>query len=102
MQKVSFKQLRVGALFKFGFISNVAIWSVISSIFGIAAMLGFNTVRLKGAPVYGVPGLLLSLLFGVICVTLGTLLFVGGAKIASMFSERLSSITIDASPEDDR
>ncbi len=101
MQNATLKQFGAGALFKLGFIANVAIWSPISLIFGVAAMLGYNTVRWNGTPVHGVSGLLSGLFIGLLCIGFGTLLFVSGAKIASMFSERLPRIPIKAAPESD-
>lgn len=70
--------------------------------FGVAAMLGYNTVRWNGAPVHGVSGLALGLFIGLLSIAFGTLLFVSGAKIVSMFSERLPSIPIKAAPESDQ
>ncbi|MDP9414469.1 MAG: hypothetical protein M3Q08_10360 [Pseudomonadota bacterium] len=102
MQDATLKQFGVGALFKLGFIANVAIWSPISLIFGVAAMLGYNTVRWNGTRVHGVSGLALGLFIGLLSIAFGTLLFVSGAKIASMFSERLPSIPIKAAPESDQ
>jgi hypothetical protein len=64
-------------------------------------MIGYNTVRWNGMPVHGASGLALSFFIGLISVALGTLLFVSGGKIASMFSERLPSIPIKAAPESD-
>jgi hypothetical protein len=101
MDRISFRHLGISALVKLGFVANVAIWLPLSSLFGSAALIGYNTVRLKGVPVHGFSGLLLSLLFGLIATIIGTLLFVSGGKIASLFAERFSSVRLKAPAEAD-
>ena len=100
MQKVSIPQFTAGSLFKLGLLANVGIWIPLSIAFGLAAMAGFNTVRMGGAPVHGFPGFLISLLFGGLSILIGSLLFTVGAKLISLFGDRLPRLIIRESVAD--
>lgn len=95
----SFGQFGAAALFTLGLIANVAIWLPIALGFGLAAVVGFDTVRWNGTPVHGVRGLLAMMFIATIAAAIGTLLFVIGGKIAGLLGERLPGIRI-AAPAD--
>ena len=87
--EIGLEQLSWPALFKLGFVANLAIWAPLGLIFSIAALFGLNTVRRDGVPIHGPAGFLLGCIVGLIFIALGTLLFAIGARIASKFYVRL-------------
>lgn len=66
MQTISCRGLSVGSLFKILFIGLLIPIFLISVIYGVFALFGFDTVTFDGKHVYGIVGLLVALVIGIV------------------------------------
>jgi hypothetical protein len=77
-------RLYVGSVYKLIFIGLVFFFVPLSILFGLLALIGWNTVQWNGQQLYGLAGLLVSPLIGAVVVGFFTV-FLGTACVAGLW-----------------
>ncbi len=82
--RISVARLYVGSVYKLVFLGLLLSLFPLCIVFGVLAAFGFSTIQWNGQPVYGINGLLLSPLLGVMMVLLFTA-FLGTACMVGLW-----------------
>ena len=89
-------ELSSGSLFKLGLACAGMFWLGLGLLFGVLALVGFQTVHVNREPVFGSPGFGISLLMAGLFAILSALAVTLGGRITRLVP-RLRDITLDQS-----
>jgi hypothetical protein len=99
MKHISLKQIRLGSVFKLGYLAFFVIIGPLWLLFGINALFGGQGMYLNGQPSHGIGAFIAALIMALVMPLLPATLLLAGSAILRLLGNRGPKLRLE-NPED--